>query len=717
MSTHLSNIEGTPMEGKLPEVRLANTPFKVVAPYEMAGDQPQAVEALSRGVDQGLRYQTLLGVTGSGKTFTMAKTIEAVQKPTLVMAPNKTLAAQLAAELKEFFPDNAVVYFVSYYDYYQPEAYVPASDTFIEKDASINEEVEKLRHAATSALLSRRDVIVVASVSCIYGIGSPMDYAGMAVFLDRQVPADRDDVIHDLIDIQYDRNDYELVRGTFRVRGDALDVFPPYADNPIRVEFWGDEIEAITEIDNVSGEVIGTYEALPIWPASHYVTARPKMENALRTIQDELRERLQLFRQEGKLLEAERLEMRTNYDLEMLETMGFCSGIENYSRHLDGREPGEPPYTLIDYFPKDFLCIIDESHVTVPQIRGMHEGDRSRKITLAEHGFRLPSCLDNRPLRFDEFESRVPQFIYVSATPGDYEINVEQARVEQIIRPTGLLDPEIIVRPTVSQIDDVIDEVQLRAEKGERTLITTLTKKMAEDLTDHLLDQGVKANYMHSDIGTLERVEILRELRLGKFDVLVGINLLREGLDLPEVSLVAILDADKEGFLRNHRSLIQTIGRAARNVSGQVIMYADKLTDSMNTAIEETRRRRAIQMAFNEEHGIEPQTIRKAINDVLGFVTEDVEGLTAEDVNRELAALSREEVLRIISSMEDEMALASRNMDFEQAAHLRDQVVKLRASVEGEAEEDVLASMKKQARKGSAYGNRKHAAYGSSRRS
>ncbi len=717
MSTHLSNIEGTPMEGKLPEVRLANTPFKVVAPYEMAGDQPQAVEALSRGVDQGLRYQTLLGVTGSGKTFTMAKTIEAVQKPTLVMAPNKTLAAQLAAELKEFFPDNAVVYFVSYYDYYQPEAYVPASDTFIEKDASINEEVEKLRHAATSALLSRRDVIVVASVSCIYGIGSPMDYAGMAVFLDKQVPADRDDVIHDLIDIQYDRNDYELVRGTFRVRGDALDVFPPYADNPIRVEFWGDEIEAITEIDNVSGEVIGTYEALPIWPASHYVTARPKMENALRTIQDELRERLQLFRQEGKLLEAERLEMRTNYDLEMLETMGFCSGIENYSRHLDGREPGEPPYTLIDYFPKDFLCIIDESHVTVPQIRGMHEGDRSRKITLAEHGFRLPSCLDNRPLRFDEFESRVPQFIYVSATPGDYEINVEQARVEQIIRPTGLLDPEIIVRPTVSQIDDVIDEVQLRAEKGERTLITTLTKKMAEDLTDHLLDQGVKANYMHSDIGTLERVEILRDLRLGKFDVLVGINLLREGLDLPEVSLVAILDADKEGFLRNHRSLIQTIGRAARNVSGQVIMYADKLTDSMNTAIEETRRRRAIQMAFNEEHGIEPQTIRKAINDVLGFVTEDVEGLTAEDVNRELAALSREEVLRIISSMEDEMALASRNMDFEQAAHLRDQVVKLRASVEGEAEEDVLASMKKQARKGSAYGNRKHAAYGSSRRS
>ncbi len=705
------------MEGKLPEVRLANTPFRVVAPYEMAGDQPQAVEKLAKGVQDGLRYQTLLGVTGSGKTFTMAKTIEAVQKPTLVMAPNKTLAAQLAAELKEFFPDNAVVYFVSYYDYYQPEAYVPSSDTFIEKDASINEEVEKLRHAATSALLSRRDVIVVASVSCIYGIGSPMDYAGMAVFLDKQVPADRDDVIHGLIDIQYDRNDYELKRGTFRVRGDALDVFPPYADNPIRVEFWGDEIERIIEVDNVSGEELGSYEALPIWPASHYVTARPKMDRALQTIQDELRERLAQFREEGKLLEAERLEMRTNYDLEMLETMGFCSGIENYSRHLDGREPGEPPYTLIDYFPKDFLCIIDESHVTVPQIRGMHEGDRSRKITLAEHGFRLPSCLDNRPLRFDEFEQRVPQFVYVSATPGDYEINVEQARVEQIIRPTGLLDPEIIVRPVVSQIDDVIDEVAERAERDERTLITTLTKKMAEDLTDHLLDQGIRARYMHSDIGTLERVEILRDLRLGKFDVLVGINLLREGLDLPEVSLVAILDADKEGFLRNHRSLIQTIGRAARNVSGQVIMYADKITDSMRAAIDETRRRREIQMAYNEEHGIEPQTIRKAINDVLGFVTEDVEGLTAEDVNKELAALSREEVLRIISSMEDEMALASRNMDFEQAAHLRDQVVKLRASVEGANEADVLAGMKKQARKGSAYGNRKHSAYGSSRRS
>ena len=713
---HLSNLEGVEMEGKLPEVRLATTPFEVVSPFEPSGDQPQAIEKLSKGLEEGLRYQNLLGVTGSGKTFTMAKVIESVQKPTLVMAPNKTLAAQLASELKEFFPNNSVVYFVSYYDYYQPEAYVPSSDTFIEKDASINEEVEKLRHAATSALLSRRDCIVVASVSCIYGIGSPMDYAGMAVFVDKQKEMDRDQVIHELIDIQYDRNDYELKRGTFRVRGDALDVFPPYADNPIRIEFWGDEIETITEIDNVTGEVLNEFEALPLWPASHYVTARPKMDRALGTIRDELRERLQQFKEEGKLLEAQRLEMRVAYDLEMLETMGFCSGIENYSRHMDGRQPGEPPYTLIDYFPKDFFCIIDESHVTVPQIRGMHEGDRSRKITLAEHGFRLPSCLDNRPLRFDEFEDRIPQFVYVSATPGDYEEKVTQQQVEQIIRPTGLLDPEIIVRGSASQIDDIIDEAKDRAARNERVLITTLTKKMAEDLTDHLLDQGVKARYMHSDIATLERVEILRDLRRGEFDVLVGINLLREGLDLPEVSLVAILDADKEGFLRNHRSLIQTIGRAARNVSGQVIMYADKITDSMALAIDETKRRRAIQMQYNTDHGIEPQTIRKAINDIMSYVTDEVGNTTAEQVNKELAELSREEVLRIISSMEDDMASASKNMDFEEAARLRDQVVKLRVQVEGSSEEDVLKDLKKGARKGSAFGNRKNSAYGSSRR-
>ena len=717
MSSHLRNIEGVEMEGKLPEVRLANTPFHVVSPYEPSGDQPQAIQKLASGIEEGLRYQTLLGVTGSGKTFTMAKTIEAVQKPTLVMAPNKTLAAQLASELKEFFPDNAVVYFVSYYDYYQPEAYVPSSDTFIEKDASINEEVEKLRHAATSALLSRRDVIVVASVSCIYGIGSPMDYAGMAVFLDKQKEMDRDQVIHDLIDIQYDRNDYELKRGTFRVRGDNLDVFPPYADNPIRVEFWGDEIEEIAEIDNVTGEVLQSFEALPVWPASHYVTARPKMEHAIKTIQEELRERLQQFKDEGKLLEAQRLEMRVNYDLEMLETMGFCSGIENYSRHLDGREPGEPPYTLIDYFPKDFLCIIDESHVTVPQIRGMHEGDRSRKITLTEHGFRLPSCLDNRPLRFDEFEERIPQFVYVSATPGDYELKVSQQRVEQIIRPTGLLDPEIIVRGSASQIDDIVDEAKERADRSERVLITTLTKKMAEDLTDHLLDRGIRARYMHSDIGTLERVDILRGLRLGKFDVLVGINLLREGLDLPEVTLVAILDADKEGFLRNQRSLIQTIGRAARNAKGQVIMYADKTTDSMDLAISETRRRRSIQMAYNKEHGITPKTVTKAVTDIMSYVHGEMGDVSSEEVNKQLAELSREEVLRVISSMEDDMAEASRNMNFEEAARLRDEVVRLRASVEGESEADVLKDLKKTARKGSAFGNRKNAAYGSSRRS
>lgn len=705
---HLRNIEGHDMEGKLSEVRLADTPFKVVSPFEPAGDQPEAIQALAEGVEKGLRYQNLLGVTGSGKTFTMAKVIEAVQKPTLVLAPNKTLAAQLAGELREFFPNNAVVYFVSYYDYYQPEAYVPTTDTFIEKDSSINEEVEKLRHAATAALLSRRDVIVVASVSCIYGIGSPMDYAGMAVFVDKDKPYDRDDLIYDLIDIQYDRNDYELTRGTFRVRGDSLDVFPPYADNPLHLEFWGDEIETIDEVDLVTGEKLNSFSAIPIWPASHYVTAKPKMERALKSIRDELQQRLAQFKDEGKLLEAERLEMRTTYDLEMMETMGFCSGIENYSRHLDGRKPGEPPYTLLDYFPKDFLCMVDESHVTIPQVRGMHEGDRSRKVTLVDHGFRLPSCLDNRPLRFDEFEARIPQFIYMSATPGDYELKVTQNQVEQIIRPTGLLDPEVIVRPTKSQIDDIIEESRARDEKNERVLITTLTKKMAEDLTDHLLDQGIRARYMHSDIGTLERVEILHDLRAGAFDVLVGINLLREGLDLPEVSLVAILDADKEGFLRNHRSLIQTMGRAARNVSGQVIMYADRITDSMKRAIDETKRRRTLQIAFNKEHGIEPKTVRKAINDIMDYVNQDEENTTSEQVNKELARMSRAEVMRLVSSLEDDMAEASRNMDFEEAARLRDQLVKLRTGIEGGTEDEALQRLKKDARKGSKYGSSRH---------
>lgn len=703
--SHLSNIEGKTMEGKLPVARLAELPLEVVSDYEPAGDQPEAINAIAHNVEAGMRYQTLMGVTGSGKTYTMAKTIEKIQRPTLILAPNKTLAAQLAAELREFFPHNAVVYFVSYYDYYQPEAYVPTTDTFIEKDASINEEVEKLRHAATAALLSRRDVIVVASVSCIYGIGSPAEYAGMAIFLDKEIEKDRDEVIASLIDIQYDRNDYDFARGTFRVRGDAIDIFPPYADNPIRVEFWGDEIDSITEIDKVTGEELNSFEALPIWPASHYVAARPAVERALDTIQTELQQRLAEFRKEGKLLEAQRLEMRTSYDLEMIETMGFCSGIENYSRHIDGRKPGEPPYTLIDYFPDDFVCFIDESHVTVPQIRGMHEGDRSRKITLAEHGFRLPSCLDNRPLRFDEFEARVPQFVYVSATPGDYEERVSEDVIEQIIRPTGLLDPEISVRPILSQIDDIIDESKIRAARNERVLITTLTKRMAEDLTEHLLDQGVRARYMHSDIGTLERVEILSDLRRGEFDVLVGINLLREGLDLPEVSLVAILDADKEGFLRNHRSLIQTIGRAARNADGQVIMYADKITDSMRRAIDETARRRELQIAFNEEHGITPQTIQKSISDITDHMNE--EGFeSAEQVNAALAEMSRSEVLRVIASLEEEMRSASTAMDFESAASLRDQVVKLRMQLEGKSEEDILGELKKTARKGSKFGRR-----------
>ena len=712
--------------------------FQVVAPYEPAGDQPKAIAQLVEGVRAGDRYQTLLGVTGSGKTFTMAKTIEALGKPTLVMAPNKTLAAQLASELKEFFPHNAVVYFVSYYDYYQPEAYVPQSDTYIEKDSSINEEVEMLRHQATANLLSRRDVIVVASVSCIYGIGSPEDYAGLAPNVDKKVPLERDDFIHALIDIQYDRNDYELTRGTFRVRGDTVDVFPPYAEHPLRFEFFGDEVEMIAEVDELTGEITREYDAIPVWPASHYVTEKPKVTAALKSIEEELEHRVAELKATDKLLEAQRLKQRTDYDLEMLETMGYCNGIENYSRHLDGRKPGEPPFTLIDYFPKDMLCIIDESHVTVPQIRGMHEGDRSRKVTLVEHGFRLPSALDNRPLRFDEFEARIPQFIYVSATPGDYELRVSQQEVEQIIRPTGLLDPKIDVRPVRGQIDDLEDEIRTRVAKHERVLVTTLTKRMAEDLTDHLLDAGIKVNYMHSDTATLDRVDILRDLRAGKIDVLVGINLLREGLDLPEVSLVAILDADKEGFLRNRRSLIQTIGRAARNAEGHVIMYADTITDSMREAIDETERRRSIQMVFNEEHGITPRTVRKAINDISSFIAEaednvgkrdrskgdslghgafftpagegaadeapEVVESTGQQLAAEMADLPADERARVIATMEDEMRAASEAMDFERAAQLRDALVHLKAQEEGTTEDAVIESLRRDARKGSAFG-------------
>jgi len=684
-------------------------PLKVVSPYEPAGDQPAAIEKLANGVLDGERYQTLLGVTGSGKTFTMAKVIEAVQKPTLVMAPNKTLAAQLASELRDLMPDNAVVYFVSYYDYYQPEAYVPATDTFIEKDSSINEEVEKLRHAATAALLSRRDVVVVASVSCIYGIGSPEDYAGVAVFLNMGDAAGRDALIRSLIDIQYDRNDYDLARGTFRVRGDVLDIFPPYADRPLRVGFFGDDIEEIAEVDPVTGEVTARFESVPVWPATHYVTIPDKLQHALETIRAELDEQLAKYKAEGKLLEAQRLEMRTNYDLEMLENMGFCSGIENYSRHLDGRAPGEPGHCLIDYFGDDFLMMIDESHVTVPQVRGMYEGDRSRKLTLVEHGFRLPSALDNRPLRFDEFEQRVKQFVYVSATPGDYELNVSRGHVvEQIIRPTGLVDPQVEVRPTRGQIDDLVAEVREHAERDERVLVTTLTKKMAEDLTEYMFEQGLRVRYLHADVATLERVEILRDLRAGEFDCLIGINLLREGLDLPEVSLVAILDADKSGFLRNFRSLIQTIGRAARNVSGKVIMYADEVTDSMRQAIDETNRRREKQVAYNTEHGIEPQTIRKAIHAIVDYAKRlQGEDIAAEDVARELSGLPRDEVLRLIATLEEDMNSSADALDFESAARLRDQVVRLRAQIESTPEDQVLERLKAGSRKGSSHGVKK----------
>ncbi|MDY2788785.1 MAG: excinuclease ABC subunit UvrB [Atopobium sp.] len=701
----------------------SNAKLEVVSSYNPAGDQPQAISKLCAGIEEGLRYQTLLGVTGSGKTFTMAKTIEKLNRPTLIMEPNKTLAAQVASEMKELFPHNAVVYFVSYYDYYQPEAYVPSSDTYIEKDSSINEEVEKLRHQATASLLSRRDVIVVASVSCIYGIGSPEDYAGLAPTIDKQTPLERDDFIRELIDVQYDRNDYDLARGTFRVRGDTVDVYPPYAENPLRVTFFGDEVEFIGEISTVTGEVLREFDAVPIWPASHYVTERPKVNQALGTINDELEQRLRELKADGRLLEAQRLQQRCAYDLEMLENMGYCNGIENYSRHLDGRTPGEPPFTLIDYFPEDMLCIIDESHVTLPQIRGMHEGDRSRKITLVEHGFRLPSALDNRPLRFDEFEQRIPQFIYVSATPGDYEEAVTQQEVEQIIRPTGLLDPLIDVRPIRGQIDDLEEEITSRVSKGERVLVTTLTKRMAEDLTDHLLDTGIKVNYMHSDTDTLDRVEIIGDLRRGKIDVLVGINLLREGLDIPEVSLVAILDADKEGFLRNRRSLIQTIGRAARNAQGQVIMYADTMTDSMRSALDETRRRRVLQEKFNEEHGITPQTVKKSLTDVSSFIEDAHENVdkrsrkdgefftpsttTAEQLADEMRELSSDEIHKLIASLEEEMLTASGNMDFERAATVRDQLVELKALVEGTSEDEVMRRLKAGARKGSAHATRR----------
>lgn len=653
--------------------------FQLVSQYEPEGDQPQAIRKLTDGINKGKKHQTLLGATGTGKTFTMSNLIQEVNRPTLVIAHNKTLAGQLYSEFKEYFPNNAVEYFVSYYDYYQPEAYVPQSDTFIEKDASINDEIDKLRHSATSALFERRDVIIVASVSCIFGLGSPVEYREMVLSLRPGMEKDRDRLLKELVDIQYTRNDVNFTRGTFRVRGDVVEIFPASRDEHcIRVEFFGDEIDRITEVDALTGEIIGDREHVAIYPASHYVTREEKMQLAIKRIEQELEERLKELKDQGKLLEAQRLEQRTRYDIEMMQEMGFCSGIENYSRHLTLREAGSTPYTLLDYFPKDYLMLVDESHVTIPQVRGMYNGDRARKEVLVEHGFRLPSAIDNRPLTFEEFEKHINQIVYVSATPGPYELEHSPEVVEQIIRPTGLLDPTIDVRPIEGQIDDLLDEIRERVERNERVLVTTLTKKMAENLTDYLNDMGVKVRYLHSEIKTLERLEIIRDLRLGVFDVLVGINLLREGLDIPEVSLVAILDADKEGFLRAERSLIQTIGRAARNERGAVIMYADNMTKSMELAISETNRRREIQQAFNEKHGITPQTIKKGVRDVVQatMVAEESKGYEGKVKPEKMTASERK---KLIAGMEKEMKQAAKELNFERAAELRDIVLELKA--------------------------------------
>lgn len=658
---------------------MTETPFRLVSDYTPQGDQPKAIEQLTEGVLGGEKYQTLLGATGTGKTFTMAHTIAKVGKPTLVIAPNKTLAAQLCGELKEFFPHNAVEYFVSYYDYYQPEAYVPQTDTYIEKDASINDEIDKLRHSATSALFERRDVIVVASVSCIYGLGSPEAYRKQVTSLRVGMEKERNQVLRDLVDIQYERNDMNFVRGTFRVRGDVVEIFPASrSEQAVRVEFFGDEIDRIREIDVVTGEILGDREHIAIFPASHYVAQEDVLQRAIKEIEKELEERLEELNAQNKLLEAQRLEQRTRYDMEMMREVGFCSGIENYSRHLVGKKPGDPPYTLLDYFPEDYLMVIDESHVTIPQIGGMYKGDRSRKEMLVNHGFRLPSALDNRPLRFEEFERHVHQVIHVSATPGPYELEKQPNVVEQIIRPTGLVDPKIHVRPIKGQIDDLIGEVNTRVERNERVLVTTLTKKMAEDLTDYLKEAGIKVQYLHSDIKTIERMEILRKLRLGEYHVLVGINLLREGLDLPEVSMVAILDADKEGFLRAERSLIQTIGRAARNANGEVIMYADTITQSMQKAIEETERRRSIQMAHNEKHGITPQTIRKEIRGVIE-ATKVAEENETYQAAPDMEKMGVKERRKLIQRLEKEMKQAAKDLQFERAAELRDMIIELKA--------------------------------------
>ena len=646
--------------------------FKLHSEYKPTGDQPQAIEYLSKGIEQGKKFQTLLGVTGSGKTFTMANIIQNIQKPTLVLAHNKTLAGQLYSEFKEFFPENHVEYFVSYYDYYQPESYIAQSDTYIEKDASINDEIDKLRHSATASLFETRDVIIVASVSCIYGLGDPIDYENMIVSLRPGMEISRDKIMKKLINMQYSRNEIDFKRGTFRAKGDILEIYPSdKSESAIRAEFWGDEIEKISEINPVTGKSIGTRQHVMIFPNSHYVTSKDKMERALKTIEEEMNERVEYFKSQNKLIEAQRIQERTNFDMEMMKETGFCQGIENYSRHISGREPGSAPYTLFDYFPKDFLLLIDESHATIPQVRAMYNGDRARKDSLVKYGFRLPSAYDNRPLTFNEFENRINQVVFVSATPGDYEKEHSQKNVvEQIIRPTGLLDPKIEVKPVTNQIDDLIEQIRIRVERKERVLVTTLTKKMAEDLTSYLKSLDIKVNYMHSDIKALERMEIIRKLRLGEFDVLVGINLLREGLDIPEVSLVAILDADKEGFLRSERSLIQTIGRAARNTDGTVIMYGDSLTDSMEKAISETNRRRSIQEAYNEEHHIIPKTIKKSIRD-------SIKAIQTENIGVEYKFEKEEDIQSTISKLTDEMLEHASKMEFEQAAELRDKIKEL----------------------------------------
>lgn len=646
--------------------------FKLHSEYKPTGDQPQAIEYLSKGIEQGKKFQTLLGVTGSGKTFTMANIIQNVQKPTLVLAHNKTLAGQLYSEFKEFFPENHVEYFVSYYDYYQPESYIAQSDTYIEKDASINDEIDKLRHSATASLFETRDVIIVASVSCIYGLGDPIDYENMIVSLRPGMEISRDKIMKKLINMQYSRNEIDFKRGTFRAKGDILEIYPSdKSESAIRAEFWGDEIEKISEINPVTGKSIGTRQHVMIFPNSHYVTSNDKMERALKTIEEEMNERVAYFKSQNKLIEAQRIQERTNFDMEMMKETGFCQGIENYSRHISGREPGSAPYTLFDYFPDDFLLLIDESHATIPQVRAMYNGDRARKDSLVKYGFRLPSAYDNRPLTFNEFEDRINQVVFVSATPGDYEQEHSKENVvEQIIRPTGLLDPKIEVKPVTNQVDDLIEQIRIRVERKERILVTTLTKKMAEDLTSYLKSLDIKVNYMHSDIKALERMEIIRKLRLGEFDVLVGINLLREGLDIPEVSLVAILDADKEGFLRSERSLIQTIGRAARNTDGTVIMYGDSLTDSMEKAISETNRRRSIQEAYNEEHHIIPKTIKKSIRD-------SIKAIQTENIGVEYKFEKEEDIQSTISKLTDEMLEHASKMEFEQAAELRDKIKEL----------------------------------------